>query len=320
MLPPEARAPIESCLRRVLDTGEPVVAQEFTTYHGPPEEARHWVANYFPVRHPGGELLGIGSTVVDVTAHKQAQRTLEQAVGFREQLLAVLGHALRNPLNSITASAFLLSRAEELDAKERGAVERIRRSAARMGRMIDDILDFARSRLGGTLPMARQPMDLAEVARTTLEELQVTYPDHQLLLETHGDTTGQWDPDRVTQVLGNLVVNALQHGRAGTPVHVTVRGSGPDVLLEVHNEGGPIPADLLPRIFDPFHGSMRAAGTKSLGLGLYIVQEIVQAHGGDVRVLSTAEAGTLFTVRLPREEPAAGAPPPFAPPPVPGSG
>lgn len=317
---PEVLGLIEPCMRQVLESGEPVMGQEVTTHYGPPGEVRHWVANYFPVRSPDGELLGVGDTVVDVTAHKQAQATLEQAVTFREQLLAVLGHDLRNPLNSITASAFQLARAEALEDKERGAVERIRRSAARMARMIDDILDFARSRLGGGLPVARQPMELSEVARATLEELQVTYPERPLLLEAHGDTRGQWDPDRVTQVLGNLVVNALQHGRPGAPVRVTARGAGPDVLLEVHNEGGPIPAELLPRLFDAFHGSPRVAGNKSLGLGLYIVQQIAQAHGGDVRVRSSAEEGTTFTVRWPRQEAAAGVTPPFAPPPVPGPG
>lgn len=316
---PEVRALIEPCMRKVLESGEPVLGQEVTTYEGHPEAPRHWVANYFPVRSPAGELLGVGDTVVEVTAHKRAQATLEQAVTFREQLLAVLGHDLRNPLNSITASAFQLSRAEELEDKERGAVERIRRSAGRMARMIDDILDFARSRLGGGLPVARQPMDLAEVARATLEELQVTYPDRQLLMDARGDTHGQWDPDRVTQVLGNLVVNALQHGRPGTPVRVTTRGEGPDVMLEVHNEGGPIPAELQPRLFEAFHGSPRTAGNKSLGLGLFIVQQIAQAHGGDVWVRSSAAEGTTFTVRWPRQEAAAGVPPPFAPP-MPGRG
>lgn len=300
-LKPELLAIVEPCQRKVLETGEPVMGQEVTTYDGPSGRPRHWVANYFPVRTTSGELLGLGSTLVEVTSHREAAAALERSVTFREELLAMLGHDLRNPLNAITASAFQLSRAEGLGERERNAVERIRRSAGRMARMIDDILDFARSRLGGGLPVDPQPVDMADLSRSTLEELQVAYPNRQLLFEAQGDTRGQWDPDRVTQVLGNLVVNALQHGRSDTPVHITARGEGSDVVMVVHNEGEPIPPERLPHLFDPFKGSARAQGSKSLGLGLYIVHQIARAHGGSVQVHSTAEEGTTFSVRWPRE-------------------
>ncbi|XXF77732.1 PAS domain-containing protein [Myxococcaceae bacterium GXIMD 01537] len=300
-------------LRRVLDTGEPVENTEITTREGEPEGPKHWLLNFFPVRNGGGELLGLGATVVEITPLKEAQATLERAISFREQLLAVLGHDLRNPLNAINASAFQLSRTEDLDERDARAVERIRRSAGRMARMIDDILDFARSRLGGGIPVVRRPLDMAEACRTVLEELQVSHPERQLLFEAHGDTRGTWDPDRVAQVLGNLVGNALQHGRPDTPIRTTVRGEGPDVVLEVQNQGEPITAELQPRLFDPFKGAQRPPGSKSLGLGLYIVQQLARAHGGDVAVRSTEE-GTTFTVRWPREEPANGVATPFTQP------
>jgi PAS domain S-box-containing protein len=308
VVPPAIADLVESILRRVLETGEPSVDFEFST---PPEigrfQGRTWVANYYPVRTQAGELMGVGCFLMDITAHKEAERTLEQAVSFREQLLAVLGHDLRNPLNAINASAFLISRAEELDERARQAVERIRRSSARMARLINDILDFASSRLGGGIPVTRQRVNMADACRAALDELQVTFPERQLLFEAHGDTWGAWDPDRVAQVLGNLVFNALQHGREDTPVLTTVRCAGSDVLLEVSNQGEPIPAELLPRLFDPFKRRPEdqrphegRSGSRSLGLGLHIVRQIALAHSGDVAVRSSAEEGTRFTVRWPR--------------------
>jgi len=309
VLPAPVLSVIEPLLRHVLETGEPSASLEFTSTPALmswPQD-RTWLASYYPVHTKAGDLLGIGCVVLDITERKQAEQALEQAVSFREQLLAVLGHDLRNPLGAITASAFQLTRAESLGPRERQAVERIRRSGARMARLIDDILDFARSRLGGGIPVTRQRMNMAEVCKATLEELQVTYPERQLLFEVHGNTWGEWDPDRVAQVLSNLVFNALQHGREGVPVRTTVRDAGSEVLLEVHNEGEPIPEELMPRLFDPFKRRPEdqrphegKSGTRSLGLGLHIVRQIALTHGGEVEVHSTAQEGTSFTVHWPR--------------------
>lgn len=308
VLPPPVVAGIEPLLQRVLETGEPSGSFEFTAPEdlGWPDE-RTWLVSYYPVRTEAGTLLGVGCVVIDITARKQAEQALEHAISFREQLLAVLGHDLRNPLSAISASAFLLTRAEGVGERERQAVERIRRSGARMARLIDDILDFARSRLGGGIPVTRQHMNMAEICKAALEELQVTFPERQLLFEVRGDASGEWDPDRVAQVLSNLVFNALQHGREDSPVRTTVRDAGTHVLLEVFNEGDPIPEELLPRIFDPFKRRPEdqrphegKSGARSLGLGLHIVRQIALAHGGDVEVSSTASGGTCFTVRWPR--------------------
>ncbi len=309
VLPPSVIRLIEPLMRGVLETGRPSESFELDT---PPQvgrlQGRTWLSSYYPVRTQAGELLGVGCVVLDITAHKQAEKALEQALSFREQLLAVLGHDLRNPLGAITASAFQLSRAQELGKRERQAVERIRRSGARMARLINDILDFARSRLGGGIPVTRQRMNMAEVCRATLEELQVTFPERQMFFEAQGDTWGEWDPDRVAQVLGNLVFNALQHGREDAAVHTTVRDAGDRVLLEVTNQGPPIPEELLPRLFDPFKRRPEdhrphegRSGARSLGLGLHIVRQIALAHGGDVEVRSSAEEGTRFTVSWPRQ-------------------
>ncbi|QDE72748.1 histidine kinase [Myxococcus xanthus] len=303
MAPVTAVATFEPMFRRMIETGEPVDAVEFTI----PGDARTFQASVHPVRTPDQGVLGLSCTVVDVSHHKRAEAVLQRAVDFREQLMAVLGHDLRNPLNAINASAFQLTRSEDLTPPERRAVDRIRKATARMGRMITDILDFARTRLGGGLPVARQPMDFVEVCQATLEELRVSAPERSLVFEAHGDTRGNWDPDRVSQVLGNLVANALQHGQEDRPVCVTVRGEAREVVLEVHNTGEPIASELMPRLFDPFKSMPATAPPqdvarkkRSLGLGLYIVSQIVGAHGGHVEVRSNRDQGTTFTVHWPR--------------------
>jgi len=308
MMPPSVLPLIEPLLRRVLETGKPSRSFELTMPPGVDRlQGRTWVTNFYPVRTQPGEMLGVGCVVLDITAHKQAEQALERALSFREQLLAVLGHDLRNPLGAISASAFLLSRTEGLGERELQAVERILRSGSRMAKLIDDILDFARSRLGGGIPVTPQRMNMGEVCRTALEELQVTFPERQILFEVQGDTWGEWDPDRVAQVLSNLVFNALQHGREDAPVRTTLSDAGTHVLLEVHNQGVPIPEELLPRIFDPFKRRPEdqrphegKSGARSLGLGLHIVQQIALSHQGQVEVRSSAQEGTRFTVRWPR--------------------
>ncbi|WP_368671415.1 ATP-binding protein [Corallococcus exiguus] len=305
-----AVAPIERALRRVLETGRPV---QDVLLEGPdPVRGRAgvWRADYFPVRTPDGALLGVGCTVVDITDLKRAETALQQAIDFREELIAVLGHDLRNPLHAVNASAFMLGKVPALDTPARRSVDRIRKATARMTRMINDILDFARSRLGGGIPVTRQHVNMEELCQGMLEELQVVYPERPLVLEVHGDDLwGDWDPDRVTQVLGNLVVNALQHAMNDSPVVTTLTGESVDVVMQVRNKGDPIPPELLPHLFDPFkQSSVPNAGNKhrSLGLGLYIVSEIVQVHRGSVRVETAAGDGTTFTVRWPRVPPPLG--------------
>jgi len=240
-------------------------------------------------------------------ARAEAQQTLAELrreAELREQLIAVVGHDLRNPLNAISASAYQLSRVE-LEAGVRRSVERICRSAARMTRMLSDILDFARGNAGQLLPVHRERMDLHELCHVTVEELQVAHPHRKLELRVSGEGWGWWDSDRLAQVVGNLVSNALQHGAEHTPVRVTVEDEGAGIRVSVHNEGPPLPAELQETLFHPFrHGTTGKAARRSVGLGLYIVQQVALAHGGKVDVRSSAEAGTTFSVWLPRHLPA----------------
>jgi sigma-B regulation protein RsbU (phosphoserine phosphatase) len=168
-----------------------------------------------------------------------------------------------------------------------------------MSRMITDLLDFTRARLGGGVPLQRRPAELVELVRATLEEFEVTHPGRVVLSHAGGPYTGEWDPDRLAQVVSNLVGNALQHGAADTPVQVVLREEGAELVLSVTNQGPPIPEALLPHVFDPFRRAT-SSPRQGLGLGLYIVQQLVLAHGGSITVSSDAASGTTFTVRLPR--------------------
>jgi PAS domain S-box-containing protein len=235
---------------------------------------------------------GVAVFFRDITERKRAEQ-------FRDRLVGIVSHDLRSPLQSITLATELLLRREDVPATALSGVRRIARSAERMSRMITDLLDFTRARVGGGIPLRRQHTRLVELVRATLEELEVTHPDRVVLTHGRGPHAGEWDPDRLAQVVSNLVGNALQHGARDTPVQVALREEGSEVVLTVTNQGAPIPEALLPHVFDPFQ---RAAdsGREGLGLGLYIVEQIVQAHGGTIAVCSSAAAGTTFTVRLPR--------------------
>jgi len=180
-------------------------------------------------------------------------------------------------------------------------VDRILRSAERMKRLIGQLLDFARIRAMGGIPIETMPLDLHALCRHVIDELADAPPRHAISLETSGDAWGVWDGDRLAQVLSNLLVNAIQHGGGGA-ISLRVIDEGENVAITVHNEGPPIPRDELPFIFDPFRQGERRgkAHSQSVGLGLYIVQQIVLAHGGQIDVKSRDGEGNTFAIRLPR--------------------
>ena len=222
---------------------------------------------------------------------------------LRELFIGVLAHDLSNPLGAILSTADLMLRRGALPEVEYKATAHIASSAARALRMIDQLLDFTRSRLGGGVPIRRKPADLAQICRQTIGELQASHPGRDLLLDATGSCTGEWDPDRLAQLVGNLVANAIDHGDPDTPVRVRALDEGPVVVLEVSNQGAPIPPDLLPTLFEAFHRRTGGGPSRGLGLGMFISQQIVHAHGGTIRAQSSErERSTTLTVRLPRSE------------------
>ena len=173
-----------------------------------------------------------------------------------------------------------------------------------MSRMIDHVLDLTRSRLGGGIPVSPQRTDVRAVAQAVIEELRAAHPQCELRWDPGGaaNPCGWWDPDRLSQVVSNLVENAVTYGCAESPVLVKLFDDDQAVKLEVHNAGAPIPSELMPVLFDPFRrGAPRDAPRgEGLGLGLFIADQIVRAHGGTIDVRSSVPEGTCFTVRLPR--------------------
>jgi signal transduction histidine kinase len=242
---------------------------------------------------------------------QDARALLDRTAVFREQFISVLAHDLRNPLQAIRSSADLLLRQESLHPGQVKGLVRINQSAERMARMISDVLDFARGRFAGGIQVERQRNDLFALCRDAVDELHVVNPARELKFEASGDGWGDWDPGRMAQAVSNLVGNALEHGAADSAVVLRIRGEHDQVLLEVHNRGEPIPQAILPRMFEPFRGTTSSdrrdeprpasrGGKNGLGLGLWIVAQIVEGHGGTIAVRSSASEGTTFTVRLPR--------------------
>jgi signal transduction histidine kinase len=238
---------------------------------------------------------------MDEALTESMSRFAEQTDLFRDQFIGILSHDLRNPLGAITAGAALLAVAEDSPQRRARVVTRIMSSAQRMERMIADLLDLTRGRLGGTIPLRRQAADLQDLCEEAVLEVGAARPEAVLRLETHGNLSGNWDPDRLAQVISNLVGNAIQYG-AGTPVTITAEEQGDDVCLTVHNGGTPIPPNMLPSIFEPLTRGHAEGGVHNIGLGLFIAQRVVSAHGGDVSVKSSSDQGTTFTVRLPKLE------------------
>ncbi len=300
-------------LDRVRETGEPLVSHEtLMRMESTPEKPAHEMILdfvYQPVRAPGSGVAGILTLGLEVTkqvhARRDAQRMAEEERrlrDFEQHLIGIVSHDLRNPLSAISLGLQLLLRRESLDARTLQSLLRLQSSTERAVRMVRDLLDFTQARLGGGLKMERAPMDMHPAVLGVVEELRMTHPERELRLEQHGDGHGAWDGDRVAQLLGNLVSNALKYSPADSPV--TVRGVGdPEALwLEVHNGGAPIAPEALPRLFQPLQRAVAGndKATRSVGLGLYIVEQIARAHGGGVQVTSSASEGTRFTVRLPR--------------------
>jgi phosphoserine phosphatase RsbU/P len=236
-------------------------------------------------------------------ALRRAEET-RRSSEFEQQLIGIVSHDLRNPLQAINLSAAHGLKAAGLESRQRRPFERILSSSDRALRMINDLLDFTRVRLGGGIDVERgEAVDLHLLVAQVVDEVLVTRPERQVAVEPSGEARGRWDADRLAQVVQNLVVNALQHTTEEAPVRVRTWAEGEDAVLEVHNGGASIPAEDLPRLFEPFQrgSGARPDGGRSLGLGLHISYHLVQAHGGSIRVRSSAAEGTTFTVRLPRD-------------------
>ncbi|HEU0051650.1 MAG TPA: GAF domain-containing sensor histidine kinase [Longimicrobium sp.] len=324
--------------REVRATHAPVIIEHASRepeYCGHPTPKLYGFESYIavPIFLPGGEYFGNVCALDPRPARLRDGKTLEmfrlfaelialqlaaeaehvraraaltderRTAELREQFIAVLGHDLRNPLSSvITGSAFLLELSE--DPVQRTILERVHSSGKRMGRLIEDVLDFARGRLGGGIAVTLdEEHEVTEVVAEVVAEIAGAHPGRALRVTYRDPGRAVFDRTRVAQLMSNLVGNAVQHGPAETPVDVLVEGAGDRVRFAVTNRGEPIPPELMPRLFQPYVRKVDGRPRAGLGLGLYIAGEIARSHGGSIHVTSSAESGTTFTVELPRARP-----------------
>lgn len=278
--------------------------------------------SYQPIVDPSNKTTGILVLGYDITRQKiqeveraalfereRAARAEAEAVRdelhrraeFDKQLIGIVSHDLRNPMNAIGIATALLLKRGQLDEQGVRVVKRIMSSSDRAVRLIQDFLDFTRARVMGCIPVTPRPANIRELARQVFDEVLLTQPSRKGTIVHEGEADGTWDPDRLAQVIGNLLSNAFQHSPPGSTVCLTTRGDQDGVTIDVHNDGTPIPPDDLARLFEPFErGTDASASGRSIGLGLYISRQIIEAHAGRIEVRSVEAEGTRFTVWLPR--------------------
>lgn len=246
------------------------------------------------------ELIGLQLSAEEASVRDRAALSDERETAeLREQFIAVLGHDLRTPLAATLAGSGVLLERGGLDPMARTMIERINGSGRRMARLIDDIMDFARGRLGGGMPLARDAVDVEELVGQVVAEVASAHPARTLRVAAAGAGTARLDAGRVAQMLSNLVSNAVEHGAPGEPVSVAAMRDGARLRLIVTSHGQPIPPEVAARLFQPYVRAQGARPRTGLGLGLYIAAEIARAHGGSIAVASDAAGATTFTVELP---------------------
>ena len=229
---------------------------------------------------------------------EQAEVALRAEADLRERFVGILGHDLRQPIQTVLMGSHLLQR-EALSPLALTTVRRMANASQLMQRMVADLLDFTRIRHGGGIPVSLVEADLHAIVRRVVDGLRLGHPERTVDLQMAGDGAGLWDADRMAQLCGNLVGNALDYSPAGSVVHVAVRDSAAGVEVEVTNEGPPILPQLLSTLFDPFKRGGRAH-SKGVGLGLFIAEQVARAHGGTITVESDTTC-TRFVARLRRD-------------------
>jgi PAS domain S-box-containing protein len=301
--------PHEECPMAEVLSGKIAEARDAEVIIERPDGSRVTVlVNICPVKNQRGEVTAAINCFYDITERKRAENQIANALTierqlaeFREMFIGIVGHDLRNPVGAISLSATVLLQRGHLGEQDAETAARIIRGTQRINRMISQLLDLTRARLGGGLSIEPKPTDLREICQDVVEEFGAA-----IQLDVKGDLTGTWDQDRLAQVFTNLVGNAIVYALPRTDVIVKARPDGLSVVVEVMNQGEPIPADLLPFIFEPFRGMQQRgrAAAGHLGLGLYIAHQIVLSHGGTLDAFS-ADGTTTFITRLPRRGPSA---------------
>ena len=320
-LPQTARQQANKAKGKVAKTGvrtSPTAAQE----HGAGR-----AESGFSVEHMVAEFRALRASVIQLWTSEQKSvgaeeledmtrfnEAIDQAIAesisrftndvgqSKERFLAILGHDLRTPLSAILTSSVFMLDTGELQEPYRTLVAGMASSARRMNQMVDDLLDFTRTRFGDSIPIVRADADLRKIIHGVVSEVGASYPKSTFQIETTGDLHGCWDESRLSQALTNLLANAVQHGDHKSPIRVIAKSTDEEVTISIQSHGPVIPRRDLSRIFEAMTGvSGQPRDRRHLGLGLYIVEKIVTAHGGSTTVQSSRDRGTIFTVKLPRK-------------------
>ncbi len=241
---------------------------------------------------------------IDQALAESALTYSNQAKRARDTFLAILGHDLRSPLTTMAMAGDFLSRPEVGNERTLKIGLRVKRSASTMTTMVNDLLEYARTQLGGEMPITPHPADMREICQSVLNDAIAAHPDCGFELEASGDLVDHFDSVRLHQVFSNLLNNAAQYRARGYPVKITAIGKTDAVIVKITNHGPVIPPESLQAIFNPMVqlaiGQEENRPSTSIGLGLFIAREITVAHGGTISAESSEEAGTVFTVRVPR--------------------
>ena len=270
---------------------------------------RRWSATDPSTAHPVEQITRFNEAIDQALSTSVAHYSsrIEES---RTVILGVLAHDLRNPLSAITLGMHHLLRSGDSTPETARVAARALRSAERMGGLVRDLLDFTHARVGGGLPVRCDAANLYDIGTRVVEEMQSSHPGRSVGLSQCGAMDGSWDAGRISQLLINLVTNALLHGDPGGEVVLQLNGVEEDeVVLAVHNDGPPMSEASRRLLFQPMNrvadGSERASSSSGLGLGLYIASQIAKAHQGSLEVSSRDASGTTFTARLPRRPPVA---------------
>jgi PAS domain S-box-containing protein len=272
--------------------GAPIAIATFV--FGPESGRRH-----SPTDLPIAE--DVARRAAQIVENARLHAELAEALAYRERVMGVLGHDLRNPVSAVLSLSATLSQRADVPERSKEGLRHIHASAQRMEQMIATLLDFTQLRFRGAPALTRETFELDHLARTIVDELCAANPTRTIDLDARGELRGRWDVGRMGQVISNLVGNALTHGARESAVTVSLSSDHDSVFVAVTNHGPTIPREALGKLFEPFWQALNhgAATSRGLGLGLFIVQQIVHAHDGAITVRSENEQ-TTFTVRLPR--------------------
>jgi sigma-B regulation protein RsbU (phosphoserine phosphatase) len=248
-----------------------------------------------------GRLLRFVGVLQDVSELHRQRVAAEDRVRFSEQMIGIVSHDLRNPLTAIKMGMQMLRSDDHSLSRRQRIAQHMDKSVDRAGRLVQDLLDFTQAKIGSGLTVSLRSVDVHQVVSDAVGELRLAFPDRAIAHVREGDGPSSADADRLAQLLGNVVGNAMAYGATTSAVTVASHVGSDTFTIEVHNAGAPIPPELLPVLFEPMtRGTAQGGEQRSVGLGLFIVREIMRAHRGQVTVTSSLEEGTIFRASFPR--------------------